>query len=1309
MYSGLNFPADLWGKSRHGAWSGRGYRFQDAVGAWLAVAAWAGTQPIETIVPEGLEDFSVRSESAWKHVLVKSRWSHRGMFALSTVAQWLVDAWTRKLSSSNDEGVVEHILVLEQGVDGLDPTGWDQTFAQSLTGTALRDEIKARTAAERVPIDADFLLENTRLVILQEPFEDALTLLSERLEIPRAACLPHALALQSRVGELSDQNGVAPATAPQQLPVMDVARLLDQVSQLVDVEVLEHAVREGICEFVNFLAPLADDRFFEGVNVVPGHVAAGLPVERAELLEQIANGLEDRRYGLVVGPSGAGKSAALWMTVHATRQAIRWYRIRRLDDQDVNPLIRLLDGSLSSERSPIGFVVDDLGKFSGRSWDILVDEALQRPGVRLLAAIRAEDLGLVGTVGRAAITYPVLDAKLAEAIYRELHERGKTSWGHWLEPFERSAGLLLEYTHLLTQGKRLSETISEQIRRRRIEHRDPELRVLRRVACSHVWGGEISTRLLATDLHTSDEELQRTLQRLLDEHLLQRGPGDSITGLHELRSREILHWSHEIAPPTIGETAIETIRVVGSHTFQPFLVNLLESQECSREQVAQAIAERLDQHNEVEVLVAAFQSLRIAGFLRLARRWIEVLDGEEVPLAKRLVTCNLALLGATDSDAFVDSIRRAIPQMVEAKSDDPRADLIGVFKEGLLDGLVKRVSDPARAAALYASLAELSLPSGLLKALANPSISPDAKLEDMAEMLANARSVDPALAKQLVQSLGGQQELLRRLSEAPWVRNVRVVRERGERVIQAQYRYVIPREQSDPHGEVVSICRLALHLDPSADVVAVVAVDPTGKPAGFGDYRIADKRIPRKNLPSRGEISWNRARMRAIGAALATMGETERLLEEADMIGEAAQILPSAARSLCLLEAIPGALIDRMERVVRRAEDLPPALLDPQMELPPLEQGDTDTSDPTNSLISGTFGNMLPRLYEPDANPPLLVAAFIRDSLISSVRELQQPERWRLVGGPPSQPLGEIEQTLLDIHDVVVERDQGGNHGLNALLKLAKIRRADPIRDCGALARRRIEGRMVNQTQRLRKELDRRRIGVEIVRRPAKKKTFLWPPDDVGVFVAVDSLLSWGDTAGEVNNLCTSVFGDARRVILVPTRLNQVIPWLAMIVRQDGPVVIPLEPDEWEGRLPGELFAGKASELVDRLITSLEEVTSLASGVLEGELPDREAELFREATAAWDEPYAEIVEMAERDSTGVLPEIIVEIGVIAERVNEELGKLKTGQTPRPLLADAANKHLEGQQDDFVDLLLGIRLIATEWDLDPNHAADLIAD
>jgi hypothetical protein len=143
-------------------------------------------------------------------------------------------------------------------------------------------------------------------------------------------------------------------------------------------------------------------RHRERAAVQPGHVAAGLTVPRPEMVDAVLAGLDRTRACLVAGPSGAGKSAVAWMAAYVARHVL-WYRVRRLDEQDVDLLLRLADAAGASPATPVGFVVDGVGVGALAAWDALQREAASRPGVLLLGSVRTEDLFPLATLADCAV------------------------------------------------------------------------------------------------------------------------------------------------------------------------------------------------------------------------------------------------------------------------------------------------------------------------------------------------------------------------------------------------------------------------------------------------------------------------------------------------------------------------------------------------------------------------------------------------------------------------------------------------------------------------------------------------------------------------------------------------------------------------------------------------------------------------------------------------------------------------------------------------------------------------------------------
>src|SRR3546814_2847815 len=81
----------------------------------------------------------------------------------------------------------------------------------------------------------------------------------------------------------------------------------------------------------------------------------------------------------------------------------------------------------------------------------------------LLGSVREEDVTLIAERARAAEIRADPDDELAERLWRELREAEKTNWAGWREPWKMSDGLLLEYVHILTRGRRMHELLADQV------------------------------------------------------------------------------------------------------------------------------------------------------------------------------------------------------------------------------------------------------------------------------------------------------------------------------------------------------------------------------------------------------------------------------------------------------------------------------------------------------------------------------------------------------------------------------------------------------------------------------------------------------------------------------------------------------------------------------------------------------------------------------------------------------------------------------------------------------------------------------
>lgn len=291
--------------SRTGSNAGRGFRYQDAVSVWLAVEIWAGRRESATLIPEGGDDVELRGEET-SFVQIKSRREHLGKYTKGEAAEHVEDLWGRSLGTAPQPERLE--LVLEREVDGLDPLPGKPTY-RSVQGLTKSKLSKFSRASDLFAI--------TSVIVSTMPREQTICLISNR-----QGCSPFAAemcfaALLARVGTLANDNGRLTPEDYQGLSVSDTETIICDTLAAVDVDAIERAIREGVCEPVDFLTRLDDPNFYLGVDVEPGHLAAGLVSERPQTSLALMEGIEVRRAALIVGPSGAGKSALMWETARA--------------------------------------------------------------------------------------------------------------------------------------------------------------------------------------------------------------------------------------------------------------------------------------------------------------------------------------------------------------------------------------------------------------------------------------------------------------------------------------------------------------------------------------------------------------------------------------------------------------------------------------------------------------------------------------------------------------------------------------------------------------------------------------------------------------------------------------------------------------------------------------------------------------------------------------------------------------------------------------------------------------------------------
>jgi hypothetical protein len=1279
----------LWNASRSGSHAGRGFHYQDAVTTELALRAWRGDFDLRRLVPEGLDDISLELTGGWLHLQAKSRRGRRGPFSLSALSE----AWPHLAERLAADPGARAVLVVEQPIDGLTESGWMRDLAD-LTSPEVKRAIAGALAD--IAISAEEFLARTHLVVMPALPATSVDLLADRLGIPAQTCQAHYSILRTKLAQFADENGERSRATAASVTGGDLIRLLDDVSEAVDQSALEQAIRDGICEAVDFATPLSDERFYEGVDVVVGHVVAELPVERPELVVDLTRGLLERGVAIAVGPSGAGKSAAMWMTADATRHLVRWYRVRQLADDDVTAVIRLAKGVRATAEAPVGFVADDLGRDDRAGWDRLVREAAELPGVWLLGACREEDLVLIRTARRAMRVRPRLDARLAERVWRELLARGATRWPDWREPFARSEGLLLEYGHLLTAGERLAETVEEQVERRIVDSREFELDVLALVATADSFGTTVTVTALRNQLSVGDNVLKQALTRLVDEHLIRERDGE-LGGLHELRSRHVMAAVHRVPPPTLMETMARLVGLLEPRPLQVFLTRVLAERLVDTAALLPPVAAHIQTNQDAEALAAALQALRLVSFQRLAQQWARILAEEGVPPGHIQLVGHFGISDG-EIDMFPEPVQRAVARIRALGWNDSRRDLLGLISGDIVATLTA-ARTVATVTTMLATLAECaqqeSIPADAVVPLAE-----GASLEKLRSLLEAARAASSGLAVALVERLGGPTHLLARLEhERPWLRGVRLgADDEGRLTAEAEYAYVAPSVQPNPHGAVVDLCRMLLALAPGAEVAVCRAVDATGQAAGFG-APLADKRIARASLPSPVAVAWNRARIRAATAAVAAASTTERLVAERELLAATTSITRRIGEHW-LARRPPASLAAAADELAATARRLPPAPIAADTS-GPLEEGALVMDDAAGFLATMVANNLLPGLFGDDG---LRVAPML-PQLVEQADKLAEPQHWSLLSDAPLDGITELRQALVDLHAVLAESAARGKPAELALRTAAKRARQAPLAAAARAARERAEARMRTLAVRLEARLEKRGWHAHVVRRSGPSDASRWPSDDFLIVVEVGTIFVWQRQIEQLAELCRPLLSDRISFLMVPARQGRAVSSCGVEVIID---IFPTDKvNQWSELLPLPLLDEQAGDNLRRGLDGVQEASAILASVRGSEVHDDEVEVLKAAVARahaavdyFDRLAAETDDPLIREVEGILLELL-------GAVEGEAEALANGSPVARSVAASLIRGLQGDGDEaFVAQVLAAAA-CVEWDAEPTGACQRV--
>lgn len=556
------------------------------------------------------------------------------------------------------------------------------------------------------------------------------------------------------------------------------------------------------------------------------------------------------------------------------------------------------------------------------------------------------------------------------------------------------------------------------------------------------------------------------------------------------------------------------------------------------------MADRLQADRSPSVLAACLDGLRLAGLLQRASIWAAILDEEGVAAAMRSVAVQLARSMPDSLDLFDSRVAAAVPRLASVNAPDRRLQRIRSVSEDSMTDVIDGTAEADEAVRLLNACARLA--DGAPTALAGlDRFADDADLARVAGCIAAAARVDPRLGQTFSTSAGGAERLVERSRlEIPWVTSVDLTTQDGAQRVRFSWLYLAPEGQ-DAHGAVVTLCRTFLDLFPEAVAVNGQAVGASGAPAGFADFTIAVKDIPRENLVSPEEVRWNRQSLRAFATMSALPPKTDRLVAEADLLHSALRLTTDAGAAWVRGDRTATDLMARLVEVAEACKQVPraEALPDDPTEISHQSIDVGDAADVCQSLC----GNALPRLL---SEPNLGLASFLH-TVRGKIQTIVGTQYWRLLADDHDAELTELERIVAGLHAVLCARLTNPGPPSSAMRR-STCRQGTPAVEAAArVARREAEEALGTFQEAIGRHLRALGLRGSMDSAPAAEPSGMaWPEADLLVVVDVPSTLDFLRVTEQVAAAVRGEIEPIRSAVIAPQCHGRILGDMVFSVRQ---------------------------------------------------------------------------------------------------------------------------------------------------------------
>ena len=793
----------------------------------------------------------------------------------------------------------------------------------------------------------------------------------------------------------------------------------------------------------------------------------------------------------------------------------------------------------------------------------------------------------------------------------------------------------------------------------------------------------------------------RALQRLIDEHLVRESRPGVLGGLHMLRSEALSKASHDETAFLTTDSLWRSLPAATGETLPRIVQSILAEARGEDETTALLnLAETLDSNRCIDIWASILTGLGLATLERGVAWFMKILEQHGLQraqwsLASMFIDPDIDVLELTEFEQL-QSLRNAILDFRAL----PRFDLRLACLEQLPEGSTVPPIDSFQQANKFLScLAPICGGEPVRETLVPDFVgSGEQDIRQVAAVLSTAYLIDPDVAKNLVEALGGEQVLFDWFrSQTPWV-TPPVIDLDGihGRTVRSNWFHVVEQDQLDPHETICNICETLIAISPTSDAAASDAVNPQGQLIKVGDFAPWSKNMPRRNIPEKARVAWNVAFRQIFLARSACYSLTDYTWQMAELVKRTEKVFRFFTEKWIKGKRISNAdmLAAEINEIVGSVDALiyaTPEKPSPEMTVP--AQGGTD-DDTLGALLTGILRNLVRRLSKIPGEKGAKGAATFAGSLAAQAQKHGQSAIWRTVSEPPLRELAALAKRLDNVASILHEMAHDDRQSLIQIVKAArkgKLGKAihASARHCRNLAEQRFHARLRDVERMLISRGWKAKCWSRLVDESA---SVYWPAREVAVLVEIADFETDAHYLEDGIAIGQQHFRNDWRFRVVPVLKGQVLASLAILPSSHMPLPDQDFAKEWREHINLPFLSSEIAKSFDEAFTACVQLSAIMACRDLEDLHSEESDVFSKSIESFKHNREIVAEAAERTGSEGFAWAQDYLDQTWNQVVSEFEVARAGHAVGEPLCMTAHHALAGQQSERAAELAGARLL-----------------